>query len=248
MLRWLTAVMLLAGAARAAVTVTVVPYFATMIVGYPCAFRVTLHNSGATDAPISGGGGWSASVSPTELGSASTSSGTLPGQVPAGGDVTLEAIFYPIAAGYVTITVSVPGMPTGTLSGTIWSADSPVVRQHAGSGGMEIRHNIIHVKYGNGVESTGYTSPALVLLHGPPGGKVQLAIAGPTGHPLGDINRTFYVIGLDSGSTVTLNDQGNGLCNIAGSANGTSLGTGMFWVMASGAVVARKPLMVVSYK
>ncbi len=247
----LAAVALRPGAARAAVTVTVTPDQGTLVEGYPCAFTVTIHNGGAADVAISSGGMWTVSTSPSTRGSASANSAPLPDRVPAGGDVVTGGIFYPTSSGGVTITATInaiAGAPAGSFSRTVLSTNEAAAAHPAGPHGMTIRHNIVRLKYGTGGTSAGFVSPALVLLHGAPGGKVRLDIAGPTGRPLGEINRTFFVIGQDSGSTVTLNDQGNGSCTVEGSANGVQLGTGMFWVMASGAVTARAPLLVISAK
>jgi len=114
--------------------------------------------------------------------------------------------------------------------------------EHAvGKGKIEVRRNIIHTEDGD---------KAIIIIHGAPGGKVALAVIGPSGYALGAINpRTAW--GQTSGDSewrVNLDSNGEAIVYWDGKLDGkVPLKTGVYWIAVGGASVNdRKQVMVIS--
>lgn len=216
----------LAATSRAAVTVTLTQVTEAAVVGYPLQFLIDIRNTGASEVNIHNLG---VGVSPNTRGTVTfgNTSQNFSGTLAAGGTRQLEAALTATAPGPLMITIDVlydALSATGKLSATV--VDAAAVGTPP-AGRMEIRHNVVRTRRQTG-EST---VPALVVLHGAAGGTVHLTVIGVSGHPLGDTG------------TVILDGQGQGTYLWK-----SWYDTGVYWIVATGAVNDRKPLLVLTYK
>lgn len=226
-------------AGAASLTVTAELEHPVAVVGYPCFLKVTVKNPNASDVTVTAssiavGSGLAGTVSAPF--SDGFGSGNVNLIVPAGGEAVGTGIFVPSAAGSGTLTVSV-----GSGSTPIQVSVGPVA---AATESMEIRHNIILTTSSG--SSINFNSPALIVLHGTPGGMVGLQLRAPSGEDRGSVQSYTSPSGVTQGSPVHLDASGNGSYMWDGHA-GTTLDSGVWWVIATGAVNARKPVLILDH-
>lgn len=161
-------------------------------------------------------------------GSGGDGSFTSPVTIAAGGSYTVKWFARPNVPGTVTLSFSGTGAGASRMVSVL-----TVGQAHAtgpGPGGIEIRNNILRLEH---------RTTALILVHGPAGGTVTLTMFGPSG------------VGLIDMATLTL--DGNGQASFAydghgyGGSTGKIMASGLYWIVASGDVKDRKPLMILSY-
>lgn len=218
----------------------------TVAAGYPCYIRVTVTNPGGADAHVSNNPmTLSGSLQGDTTGAFNSYNGPG-GTIPAGSSVVTIATFVPSGNGSGSVTI---GVNTDVGSGSV--AIPVTVGGVAGFGAMgkgtmTIRHNILLM---NQTVAGGFAfdKPALILLRGEPGGLVNLEVRAASGEDRGGV-KPFTPGTLTAQLTpIHLDAGGYGSYMWDGHAN-TTLDTGVWWIVASGAVNARKPVLIVEHK
>jgi sugar lactone lactonase YvrE len=92
-------------------------------------------------------------------------------------------------------------------------------------GQIQVRNNIIRIIRGQ---------PAYIVIHGEPGKKVEAAIYSKSGQPLASLG----------GGNIVLDASGVANLEFDGRISGKPLATGSYWVVVSGAVNDRKPVII----
>ena len=122
-------------------------------------------------------------------------------------------------------TVNLTGWAAGYVNGNPTSFTSTAILVIPGPSSPPIR--ILNNRLRPGKTAT-------VVLHGSPGKAVTLVVHDQAGRPLGPIG--LGAVGLDA--------AGNGSFRFDGTVAGNRLATGVYWIVASGAVSAKAPGMV----
>ena len=135
---------------------------------------------------------------------------------------------------------SVAGVQTvsGNVSVTVMSAAEAEALHPVRPGSIEIRGNILRI--GN---TSGYQR-ALVVVRGPRGESVQLSIRGPSGSKLGGLRIESAV--ADGSGWLQIGSDGVATVAISGALGQGELKTGVYWVVATGAVTDRKPILILN--
>jgi len=224
-----------------ALTVTAELEQPVAVLNYPCYLRVTVKNPNASDVTVTS---TSVNLGPGLAGNVTApwdqgfGGGVQTLIVPAGGQAVTTAIFVPTATGAGNLTVTVGSGTSAAVHVTV----NPIA---AAAGAMEIRHNIVLTTRSNG--GVTFNQPALIVLHGSPGGLVHIEIRAPSGEDRGSVQSFTSSSGATQVVPVPLDAAGNGSFMWDGQA-GTTLDTGVWWVIASGAVNARKPVLILDHK
>lgn len=137
------------------------------------------------------------------------------------------------------------GGGTGTKSVTVTvGSPSAAYGKAVPRGKMEIRRAIIR-RTGGDIE-VGRPSAAFIVVHGEPGGGVEFVVSTLSGRGLGRI-RPMLVYQGNTDSRLTLDGNGMGAVSFDGELeNGGYLEPGVYWIVASGAVNDRKPILFLS--
>ncbi len=104
-------------------------------------------------------------------------------------------------------------------------------------GEMQVRRNVIRVDRGDS---------AVVVLQGDPYGSVVVSVYGPSGNLVSALHGADCSPGQGAHCEIQLDADGKGSLTFDGKYNSTTpLGSGLYWVVASGGgVYARKPVIV----
>ena len=236
--------------------VTITPVIAAPYVGVGMYFGVDVTVRNVSGATVS----FSGPPSPNNLdqtrlqqvsaGVLAESSGSY--DLAPGAEVTVRSLYLALRAGATGMTFVVwqSGAPvqlgSGTVSFTVKNASDLAGAAAPAQGRMQIRGNIIRVS--NDGRST--DRAAYIVLHGDPGGQVRLRVWGAGRTSLGKLvsDAASYPISGSNGDTFTL--DGNGWAGIGwnGQVGGKPLDSGSYWIVATGAVVDRKPFLIARHQ
>lgn len=216
-----------------------------LVQGQIVTITYTISNTGSVAVgvtiPLSGSGS-NAPASPAVLPAGAMAIGTFtntnnsgqgdiqnPVTIAAGASYTVK--WFAQANGVTTASLTCTGgWPAfATLKVRIIGAGDAHTANGPKTGYIEVRNNIIRIEH---------RTTALVLVHGPAGGTCDITIYGSSGVAL----RRLGTVVLDAGGLGSIQFTAD-----SDSFNSSNIRSGLVWVVASGAVRDRKPVMLLDY-